>query len=204
MDARTHARWITGGARRQARHAASHGRVCALPAQWGATPAARRATWSGRAGRRPGPNDSPTREHPAGTPGCFGTQPHRPTGSIHRSRTPRRPALLLHAVAPGLPSRNVPSPRPAAEGLDPARPSVDRAAAGGISPACEGDPWTARPQISTWTQLFLLGDTGLDTASCAPVRDQAQSRSVAVLLCCGTDAALQVKHGSRQEMECVR
>jgi hypothetical protein len=122
-----------GGARRQAMaqgsalHAASHGRVCALSGQWGATP--RCTSTTGQMIPRPGP------------------------GNPRLLRRPNRIGLgrpcPLHWLA--LPSWNVRSlvrpPRPAGGGgpVDPARPSVDRAAAGGISCACECDPGRPRP-----------------------------------------------------------
>ena len=65
----------------------------ALPGRWGAAPAARRATWSGRAVRAPNPNDSPA--------GRFASLRH------HRTRRPT--PCRAHPAVP-VPPRPLPCP----------------------------------------------------------------------------------------------
>lgn len=103
--------------------------------------AARRVTWAGvRAVRAVGSHP------PLHTTGQMIPRPG--PGNPRLLRRPNRIGLGRPCTGlPCLPGTFVrPPPRPAGGGpVDPARPSVDRAAAGGISCACECDPGRPRP-----------------------------------------------------------
>ena len=76
----------------------AHARARALPGRWGAAPAARRATWSGRAVRAPNPNDSPA--------GRFATTEHGDQPPVARTPPFRFRLARCHArcgLAPPLP-----------------------------------------------------------------------------------------------------